>query len=537
MSDTEAYISRNPTDQSLDPTALWPALFETSPFAIIGINADGEVLFWSPAAEKIFGWTAEETIGRPLPTLPTGSEFEFRAILDSQLLNIPQHGRSVLRRRKDGSLVQLKLWTAALRRPDGHIYGKLAVLADMTELHRAEEARQSALSGERDARELARSMDRFRELLEAAPDGIIEVDTDGKIVLVNAATEQMFGYSRSELLGRPVDILVPGDLRDRHVHHRQSYKNLPVRRPMGTGLHLQAQRKDGTKFPVEISLSPVKSAEGFRVSAVIRDVTERHKAEREFREMQSRFASEISNANRELELRTREAEEANRLKSEFLASISHELRTPLHTIIGFSELLAEELEGPLNDRQKRFVAHIHKDSLHLLDLINDILDLSKIEAGKLSLHLETFDACAAVAEAISTVAPSAETKGISLSTSPGQTVMIRADRVRLRQILLNLLSNAVKFTPANGAVSVECSKDGHFARFSVADTGLGIPKQDQQAIFDKFHQVGSTTKGVREGTGLGLAITKHLVEQHGGSIEVESELGKGSRFSFTLPLT
>jgi PAS domain S-box-containing protein len=522
--------------ESAPPQSAWSAIFDASPLAIIGLNEQGDVLFWNPAAEQMFGWTAAEVIGNPLPTIPEGSEHEFQAILDSQLLNISQQGRSVVRRRKDGSYIRLKLWTAPLRDALGRIQGKVSMLADMTETYRAEQERAQLVTSERDAREQARSMDRFRELLEAAPDAIIEIDAGGKIVLVNAATEQMFGYARSELLGQPVDLLVPHDLRHRHAQHRHAYAQAPIRRPMGTGLHLRAQRKDGSKFPVEISLSPVKSADGFRVSAIIRDVTDRRKAENDFRDMQNRFASELSAANCELELRTREAEEANRLKSEFLASISHELRTPLHTIIGFSELLGEQLEGSLNDKQKRFVNHIHKDSLHLLELINDILDLSKIEAGKLSLNLETFDACSAVSEAVNSIAPAAEAKGITLEVQPGPTLQVHADRVRLRQILLNLFSNAVKFTPAQGSIRIECSQYGGFGRFCVTDTGLGIPKQDQEAIFDKFHQVGSTTKGVREGTGLGLAITKHLVEQHGGSIEVESELGQGSRFSFTLPL-
>lgn len=520
----------------LAPGNSWPALFEAAPLAIIGLSAQGTVLFWNPAAEHIFGWTAPEVIGTPLPTIPVGAEHEFRSLLDSQLHNIAQQGKSVVRRRKDGSFVHLKLWTAPLRDSSGRIQGKLALLADMTELDRAELERAQLVTSERSAREQMRSMDRFRELLEAAPDAIIEVDASGKIMLVNAATEQMFGYLRSELLGQTVDHLVPGDLRARHHHHRHSYSESPIRRPMGSGLQLRAQRKDGTHFPVEISLSPVQSADGFRVSAIIRDVTERHNAEKDFREMQTRFASELSAANRELELRTREAEEANRLKSEFLASISHELRTPLHTIIGFSELLAEQLEGPLNDKQKRFVDHVHKDSLHLLELINDILDLSKIESGKLSLHLETFEACSAITDVVNSIKHAAEAKQIRIETKPGPTLMVHADLVRFRQILLNLLSNAVKFTPAKGLVSVACSKNGKFARLSVTDTGLGIPAHEQEAIFDKFHQVGSTTKGVREGTGLGLAITKHLIEEHGGSIEVESELGRGSRFSFTLPL-
>jgi signal transduction histidine kinase len=252
--------------------------------------------------------------------------------------------------------------------------------------------------------------------------------------------------------------------------------------------------------------------------------------------MQTRLMDELSAANRELEIRTREAEQANRLKSEFLASISHELRTPLHTVIGFSELLAEQLEGPLTDKQRRFVEHIQRDSTHLLELINDVLDLSKIEAGKLDLHRENFNATAVVREVLTTIAPAASAKKLTVEMKPCASLDIHADRVRFKQILLNLLSNAVKFTPEHGKVIVDCTRHQHFAQFSVSDNGLGIAPADHAAVFDKFHQVGSTTKGVREGTGLGLAITKHLVEQHGGSIHLESELGQGSRFWFTVPL-
>lgn len=535
MSDKKRNTNRG-TTSLVDPASAWTALLQASPLAVIALDQDGKVLLWNSTAEHIFGWTADEVVGRTVPTIPAGSEYEFRMILESQLRSIPQQGRDVVRCRKDGSLIQLKLWTAPLRDTEGRIQGKLSMLADTSDDHRAQQERVQLVISERDAREHARAMDRFRELIEAAPDAIIEVDGSGNIVLMNAATERIFGYSRDELLGKPVEQLVPQELRSRHVHHRCTYAAMPVRRPMGTGVHLQGQRKDGTRFPVEISLSPVGSGDTIRVSAVIRDVTDRQKAEQEFRDLQQRLTAELSSANRELEIRSREAEHANQLKSEFLASISHELRSPLHTIIGFAELLAEELEGPLNERQARFVNHIHRDSLHLLELINDILDLSKIEAGKLDLHLENFDALDAIDEVLNSIAPVAKAKNIEIMMKFCPTLKVHADRLRLKQILLNLLSNAVKFTPENGSVSVACAKQDGFAEFSVSDTGLGIPKEEHQTIFNKFHQVGSTTKGVREGTGLGLAITKHLVEEHGGQIRVRSEVGQGSRFTFTVPL-
>lgn len=378
--------------------------------------------------------------------------------------------------------------------------------------------------------------ERFRELLEAAPDAILQVDEEGRIILLNRVTEAMFGYSREELLGQPVEVLIPRELHTAHVGHRARYRSQPATRAMGTGLALEGLRKDGSRFPVEISLSPASSEEGFHVTAILRDITERKLAEDRFRAAQEQYTQKLAETNRELELRSREIERADRLKSEFLASMSHELRTPLHTIIGFSELLGEELEGPLNEKQKRFVRHIHNDSMHLLDLINDILDLSKIEAGRLELRPEPFDLTAVVTESLAAVRTLADAKTLTLETVLDVPTAVDADRLRVKQILVNLLSNAVKFTPDGGQIRIEARIQDEFVAMAVSDTGIGIPREEHQSIFDKFHQVGATAKGVREGTGLGLAITKRLVEEHGGSIQVESEPNRGSRFTFTIPL-
>ena len=371
--------------------------------------------------------------------------------------------------------------------------------------------------------------DRFKELLEAAPDAILEVDGEGRITLLNAVTERMFGYDRGELLGQSIEILVPENLRALHERHRTRYANAPVTRPMGTGFQLDGRRKDGSSFPVEISLSPVKSsASGLRVTAIIRDITERKLAEAHLQEIQDKYV-------RELESRNRAVERADRLKSEFLASMSHELRTPLQTIIGFSELLAEETEEILDERQRRFLNHIRTDSQYLLALINDILDLSKIEAGRLELRKENLDVAAVLEEALSSIRAQGSAKSIEIETNVAFSGSLHADPLRLKQVLFNLLSNAVKFTPERGRVRVDVLACQGHVEISVSDTGVGIPREEHTAIFDKFHQLGATTKGVREGTGLGLAITKRLVERHGGRISVQSEPGKGSRFTFTIP--
>lgn len=378
---------------------------------------------------------------------------------------------------------------------------------------------------------------RFRKLLEAAPDAILEVDEQGRIVLLNETAEKMFGYSREELLWLNIEVLVPEASRGSHIHHRGTYTEHPRTRPMGSGQQLKAQRKDGSLFPVEISLSPNPSEAGLHVIAVVRDITERKEIEERIVAVREQYTAELAAKNEQLQLRNQEVETANRLKSEFLASMSHELRTPLHTIIGFSELMLEEGDGPLDPKYKRFIGHIVQDSRHLLELINGVLDLSKIEAGKLELQWSVFEFGECLTEVLAAIRPQAQAKEIQLINKNHHHALLHADRVRTKEVLYNLLSNALKFTPAGGQIWVESLIADDFLKVTVGDTGLGIAPQEHAAIFENFYQAGDTTKGVREGTGLGLAITKKLVELHGGGISVESQMGQGSRFIFKLPLT
>ena len=252
---------------------------------------------------------------------------------------------------------------------------------------------------------------------------------------------------------------------------------------------------------------------------------ERHVAER---------TGELASVVSELEIRNREVERANRMKTEFLARMSHELRTPLNAIVGYSDLLGEEASGPLPPTYKRFVANIQEGARHLLHMVNDVLDLSKIEAGRIDLNREEFHPAGALEEVLSVITPLAQIKNIAIENQLPPGANINADRTRFKQILYNLLSNAVKFTPENGRVWIAgCSRE-NTACFCVGDTGIGIPSDELEAIFDEFHQVGAPPGAVKEGTGLGLAITKRLVDLHGGTIRVESTPGLGSRFFFSL---
>ena len=512
------------------------AIVESSDDAIVGKSLDGIITSWNSGAERIFGYDAAEVIGRPISVLAwPGEEGRIESFLDQLRRGERVDHFEVSRKHKNGEKIVVSLSLSPIVDVDGQIIGVAKIARDITERKVAEErmaanAEELRVLADQSARARAEVLAerRFRELIENAPDAILQVDGAGNIVIANRTTELMFGYSRAELMSSGVDRLVPDVNRSQHAAHRRAFAAAGVSRPMGHGLDLLARRKDGSKFPVEISLSPVHTESGVNVTAVIRDVSQWKQTEERVRLLQESYMTE-------LETRHKEAERLNRLKSEFMASVSHELRTPLHTIIGFAELLAEESEGTLNEKQRRFLRHIHGDSEHLLGLINDVLDLSRIEAGGLHLRTEALSLQAIVAEALNSIRPYAESRSVSLHEGAGLGVEVLADSTRLKQILYNLLSNGAKFTEAGGEVRVSAAMDEEMVEVAVTDTGLGIAPEECQNIFGKFYQVGFTPVGVREGTGLGLAICKQLVEMQGGKIWVESDLGKGSRFLFTLP--
>ncbi len=380
---------------------------------------------------------------------------------------------------------------------------------------RAKRSSDTELLHEAQSRAAAEKL--FHNLLDAAPDAILEVDSGGKIVRANQTVEELFGYSPAELLNQPVERLIPDQARRVHAKHRDGYSVHPTKRAMGSNLDLYALRKDGTQFAVDIVLSPFQTEDGeLRTAAIVRDITLRKQTESELKEA------------RKL------AEAANQAKSDFLASMSHELRSPLNTIMGYTQLLTEEAVGALNDKQRRFLGHIGKDSQHLLNLINDILDLSKIEAGHLELQHQSCELQALLDDVLAMILPMAAAKQISVEHQKHPGAVVWGDPLRAKQAIVNLLSNAVKFTPSNGSVTVSARQMHSHVAITIADTGIGIPVEHREAIFQRFQQVGATTTGAREGTGLGLAITKSLVEQMGGRIWVESEVNRGSRFTFTL---
>jgi signal transduction histidine kinase len=310
---------------------------------------------------------------------------------------------------------------------------------------------------------------------------------------------------------------------------------------------LIVNRKESGRVPLEIRTFSVKIKDKTLVLDIARDVTRRKRMERELQEKNEQLDAQneelqaqreqLMAQQQELIEKTSQLEKANRAKSEFLAHMSHELRTPLNAIIGFSELMLDEVPGEINEEQRECLNNILRSGQHLLDLINEILDLSKIESGKMKLKLRNIALPRVIESLRSEIAPIliARKQSLEISVEKGLP-LVRADKAKVRQVLLNLLSNSTKFTPDGGKLKVEAAREDSWCRVSVIDNGIGIRKEDQEKIFESFRQVDTPLHGNESGTGLGLTIAKQIVEKHGGRIWVESEYGKGSKFSFTLPL-
>jgi PAS domain S-box-containing protein len=515
--------------------ALQSAIFNSANFSSIATDADGVIQIFNVGAERMLGFTAAEVMNQITPAdISDPQEVIARAKalsveLDTQIT--PGFEALVFKAsrgiediyeltyiRKDGSRFPAVVSITALRDPKGAIIGYLLIGTDNT-ARKQIEAEQAQL-GQR----LRDHQFYTRSLFEATIDASMTTDPSGIITDVNKQMEVLTDCTRDELIGAPF----------KNYFTDPERAEAAIKRVLGerkiTDYELTARSRDGRETVVSCNATTFydrdRKLQG--VFAAARDVTERKRLDQVLREK-----------NVELESARAVAEKTSLTKSDFLANMSHELRTPLNSVIGFSEVLQDQLFGPINDKQQEYIGNILTSGRHLLSLINDILDLSKVESGKMELDLNSFPLRESLDASMVLLREKALKGGLEfkLELAPEADVLIVADQRKLKQILFNLLSNAVKFTPTAGSVEVSARRDGDFIEVTVADTGIGIREEDIPKLFQAFTQLESVyTKGF-EGTGLGLALTRQLVEMHGGRIWVKSEFGKGSRFSFSFPIS
>jgi PAS domain S-box-containing protein len=482
---------------------------EASPNAIVLVDSRGQIVMVNRQTEQLFGYGRQELLGQPVETLLPQDQREGHVGLRRGYQDNPEprrmgNNRELFGQHRNGRLIPLEVGLSPIRSGEATLVQ--AVIIDISERKAAEQ--------------------RFRLVVEASPNAIVLVDSYGRIAMVNQQAEQLFGYQRQELLGQTVEKLLPKHLRHAHVAFRRGYQDNPEPRRMGSNRDLYGQHHDGRLIPLEVGLSPIRSGEDTLVQAVIIDISERKAAEQRLRDQAEQLVL------------------ANRYKSEFLANMSHELRTPLNSILILSDQLRQNSAGNLTAKQAKHADIVYRAGSDLLQLINSVLDLAKVESGRMQLKLEPLNMQEVLVELDASMRPMAELKGLNLYTQleVGVPRVIHSDRVRLHQILRNLLSNSLKFTE-QGEVSltVACapygSDDGREQlSFIVRDSGIGIAPEQHEQIFQAFQQIDGSTSRRFGGTGLGLAITRKLVEALEGELSLVSTPGQGSCFTVRLPV-
>ena len=362
--------------------------------------------------------------------------------------------------------------------------------------------------------------ERFHAFLESAPDAIVVVDAEGRMVLVNRLTEAMFGFQRSELLGQPVEMLVPERFHQIHLRHREGYAQHPKTRPMGTGQALFGRRKDGSEFPVEISLSPLETEQGTLVTSIIRDITDRKQAE-----------LAIQKLNLELSKRAAQLEAANQELEAFSYSVSHDLRAPLRAISGFVRILREDYAERLDAEGHRLIDVVSNEARRMGQLIDDLLAFSRL--GRQPMQNTSVDLSALACAVFDSLKPGAPDSTPQFETKP--LPLAWGDPAMLRQVFANLLGNAIKFTRHQPVPIIEVGgsiEDGKLLCY-VKDNGVGFDEKFVHKLFVVFQRLHSEEEF--EGTGVGLALVQRVILRHGGQVWAEGKPNQGATFYFTLP--
>jgi PAS domain S-box-containing protein len=484
------------------PDELFRLAVEACPSGIVVSDPTGTILMVNAEAERLFGYSRQELIGQSIDFMvpPRLREYHSRhraAFIVDAGVRAMGAGRELCALRKDGSEIPVEVGLNLFATRTGVVI--LSVIVDITARKRAETEQKIAQA-------------QFRLAVEACPSGMVMVDAAGQIAMVNAKTEQMFGYSRQELIGQGIDILVPTRFRDRHPAFRRAFATDPGARAMGAGRDLFGRRKDNSEFPVEVGLNPIETHDGWAVLSVIVDISERKRAE-------------LLAANQ-----TRELERSNAELEEFAYVAAHELLEPLRTISSYAHLLAERYQGKLDEQADKYIQFAVGGAKRMQNLIIDLLAFSRV--GSRARPLQPTQSAAVARQVIERLRPRIEEAQADIGCGP--LPVVDADETQLGQLLENLIGNALKFRSTQPPrIRLNASpRDGEWL-FSVEDNGIGIDQQFADRIFQMFQRLHE--RGKYEGSGIGLAISKKIVERHGGRIWFESELGIGTTFYFTLP--
>jgi PAS domain S-box-containing protein len=494
------------------------AIIESSDDAIVSKDLNGVIRSWNKGAERVFGYTEDEVVGRSITILiPADRQIEEQRILERIRRGERVEHFETLRRCKDGRTIDISLTISPIKNDKGEIIGASKIARDITGSKESEER-------------LRRALEFDETVMLSMGEGLYTLDSEGRVTFMNPAAQRLFGWTLNEMLGRKMHDVTHHSRPDGSLFPASECASLAVLKEGRVLAEFEDVfiRKDGSFFNVVYSASPLRgNGQITGVVVVFRDISDRKQAEAE--------RARLLQAEREARA---EAEKANQLKDEFLATLSHELRNPLNVVIGYSEILRRSDGSQTHEFVVKAAETIRRNALAQSQLVSDLLDLSRLQMGKLSLNRQPASLSTIIKDAVDTVRDEANAKSVSVEIDlDPEVLVVEGDPVRLGQIAWNLLNNAIKFTPAAGTVRVSLTGENNDALLVVEDSGQGIAPEFLPHVFEIFRQADASIARKQGGMGIGLALVRQLAELHGGSVKAESEgVGQGARFAVRIPL-